>query len=135
MLGILRPLVRRLRPAARSSGACLGVVLALAGTAHADEIEERTQDAIDALREGNVSAALQVLGDRGMAGALAQRPALVHVLCDRAYRLDDVCRGAPDADRIQLSGDLLRIAESTHDAAPEDVRGLWHPVRERVLRD
>ncbi len=135
MLGILHQSVRLTRRTALAPWAALLLVLALPGSALADELEERTQDAIDALRGGKVSAALQVLGDRGVADGLVGRPALVHVLCDRAYRLDEVCSEAPGADRIQFAGDLLRIAEATHEGAPEDVRGLWALAHAIVLRE
>jgi len=106
-----------------------------AGDATADDIGEHAQDVIEALREGDVSAALLVLDAGDMASELAGRPALVHVLCDRAYRLDEVCSAAPGAERIRLSGRLLGIAERTHAAAPEDARAQWALAHALVLRE
>ncbi len=111
------------------------LVCAAVAPARADDLEESAQDVIDALREGDVGSALKALRADGVATALTERPALVHVLCDRAYRCDAVCRDAPGAERIQLSGALLDVAEGAHAAAPDDARAQWALAHALVLRE
>jgi hypothetical protein len=114
----------------------LGTALcASASVALADDLAERTQDAIDALRSGDVPAAVAVLDDPSVGDALVARPALVHVLCDRAFRCDDAFRAAPVAARRTLSAALLDIAERAHTATPDDSRGLWALSHALVLNE
>jgi hypothetical protein len=125
----------RLSPSAWALSVGLLLGLALPLPAHADQLDERAQDVIEALRSGDVSSALGVLGRPGIAAELVGRPALVHVLCDRAYRCDEACREAPNRDRVRLSAELLELAEATYAAAPADARAQWALAHALVLRE
>jgi hypothetical protein len=115
--------------------AFLVVACVLASPARADETDERAQDVIDALRDGDVPLAGQLLAADGLPDRLADRPALVHVVCDRAYRCDDAFRAAPAPARRGLASTLLAVARQAHDGAPEDVRGLWALSHALVLKE
>ncbi len=128
-----------MQPAPRTPIAAAAVALAhvllFGSMARADQLDERAQDVIDALRRGDVPRAVEVLTGPDVADALVDRPALVHVICDRAYRFDDAMRAAPESARRRLSGSLLDVAERAHAAAPEDVRGTWALAQALVVRE
>ena len=75
----------------------------LALPARPDDTAERAQRVIDALRIGDVPAAVDQLMADDAASELTPRPALVHVICDRAYRCDEVCRDATPESRLALA--------------------------------
>ena len=132
----MRGVPHLLRTGLRAAALCLALgVLAAAAGAQDQDVASRAQDVIDALRGGDVPAAVEVLGDPDVADALAARPDLVHVVCDRAFRCDEGLRAATSASRRALSTALLDIAQRANAGAPEDVRGLWALSHALVLRE
>ncbi len=128
-----------IRGAARGGGlrrlvACL-LVCAAAHVARAGDLSETAQDAIDALRAGDAAQAVAVLSPDDVGRALAADPALLHVVCDRAWRYEDASRAAGDDARRGLSARLLALAESAATAAPRDPRACWSLAHALVLRE
>jgi hypothetical protein len=114
------------------------IVLALcAAAASADTVvnedAQRVQTVIDLLKTGDVPAAVTKLGDAPQTAALAGKPDLVYVLCDRAFRYD-----APKADaaaRRTLSSRLVDLATAAATAVPDDDRLRWALAESIVLRE
>ncbi len=127
--------IRRVAPSVFTCVVVLAGALAAPARARADDLDERAQDVIDALRDGDVASALKTLAPLETTERLSERPALVHVLCDRAYRLDQAYRKAPGNQRIQLSNTLLELAEATLASAPADARAQWALAHAIVLRE
>ncbi len=111
------------------------VLLAAVSAARGDVVDDRAQDIVDALRRGDVQAAVSLLEDPSLTSDLADRPALVHVLCDRAYRFDDACAAAPPTSRMLLATVLMEVAEDTRASAAEDPRAAWALANALVLRE
>ena len=91
----------------------------------------RVQSVIDALKAGDVAAALEKLGEGPKIDALAARPDLVYVLCDRAFRFDGV---KPEPRTRKLLADrLFGLAMAASGAATDvDPRFLLEEMQ-RVL--
>jgi len=114
------------------------LVLALcAETASADTVvnedAQRVQNVIDLLKTGDVPAAVTKLGDAPQTAALAGKPDLVYVLCDRAFRYDT--QKADAAARRTLSARLVDLATAAATAAPDDDRLRWALAESIVLRE
>jgi hypothetical protein len=94
---------------------------------------QRVQAVIDLLKTGDVSAAVAKLGDGPQTAALAGRPELVYVLCDRAFRYDS--QKADAAARRTLSARLVDLSTAAAAAAPDDDRLRWALAESIVLRE
>jgi hypothetical protein len=120
---------------ARRLGAA--VLLTLAALARADTTPAddamRVQAVIDAMKTGDVSAAVAKLGQGAQVNALASRADLVHVLCDRAFRFDNQ-KASIDARRT-LAGRLYELATAAAMASPDDDRTRWALAEATVLRE
>ncbi len=125
--------VRRWVVAALCLAASAGVADVATAQA-ADAIAERAQAVINALRTGEVGAAAALLVDDN-ADALAARPGLVHVICDRAWRFEDAAREAPATDRRRLAERLVMLGESAVLASPDEPRAQWGLAHALVLRE
>lgn len=130
----VRPLLGRPWTFVRAVALC-AVSCVLVHAAWAGDVATRAQDVIDALRGGDVTAAVAVLADDAVAGDLSTRPDLVHVVCDRALRCDEALRLAPEETARALSSALLGIARRANVRAPESVAGLWALSHALVLAE
>jgi hypothetical protein len=112
-------------------GTLLAATAAAADTALDDA--KHVQAVIDSLRAGDVSAAVAKLRAGPSADALAAKPHLVHVLCDRAFRFDS--QSAPIDARRALAASLFEIATKACEAQPSDDRPRWGLAEAIVLRE
>ncbi len=101
----------------------------------AGELEDRTQEVIEALRVGDVTEAVRLLQSEGTATQIAASTTLTHVLADRAYRFEGLCRAAPPADRRALADVVQMAASAIARTAPDDHRTHWASAHATVLSE
>ncbi len=97
----------------------------LVSPSRADDAGDAVQAVIDALREGDVAAAVTGLSTATETVDLTSRTDLLHVLADRAYRFDLSRADAPLEQRRDLAAKLVGLAETAHAADGTDVRAAW----------
>ncbi len=126
---------RPLRGSRRCRAALVAAaVLLLSARGLADGPEDRAQAVIDALRGGKTAAVLATLEPEAATKEIGARPALAHVILDRAYRLDGQLVAAVE-ERRALAERLGKLAETAHAAHPEDDRTRWALALSLVLRE
>jgi hypothetical protein len=131
----MEPPVVRPESAVRRVAAALLLALAArtAAAADPDAAAKLVQAAIDAIKAGDVAAAVTGLGDGAAPDPLAARPELVHVLCDRAFRYDTT-KADPEQRRV-LAARLFALATAAQKHAPADSRTSWALAEALVVRE